>query len=218
LPKQPSSYLTKEKPIPKLRTLLQENYDISLAPCPPLQEKHSGQRNKGSYRLDVDTSIIWQRNPRLLLPSPITRVERRMCAPFPVDSAFVLAFSPHHIPAYLPCVCSDTPVCLGNCKVSTFAKMCKKYCHKGILLRLPGKDLYYQDDQYWVLTPQHYIQVENAEAAMAYASSTTTGVLWAFKDDAVPTFSLPNRLNITPSIWAKRFIESERPESSITFK
>lgn len=94
--------------------------------------------------------------------------------------AFVLAFSPYQ----LPCLATVefVPTKLGREMPKDFARLCKRHCPAGILLRLGAVDLYYQYEQFWVLHQQktfyRFVSVKDAVTFSVKLGCASTGDLY----------------------------------------
>jgi hypothetical protein len=217
----PTIHMDKQ-PLKLLSELLKESYGIALQSYKPLKErdKDTKDRIQTSKGLDPDLSIIQQRHPTLVPPNMILRITRQHQQNTRVNITYVLAFSPHHIPAYISCTPDHAAVQSAKyprISVSQFERKCKLFCPKGILLRLQEMDLYHQYDQYWIIYTDKYVQYTNAQAAITQIPNpkNTKGTLWVLPDDEPPKFYRENRTLITEMDWVKRFVDTQRPLSVI---
>jgi hypothetical protein len=160
-------------------------------------------RLRDAYRIDPSKSqdILKRRNPDVDLTVPRSeRVEERFRVLDVVGQArggreeevmrvwraFVLAFTPRHLPAFPHVACCLDP--LGFCPVDggtfeacDFPRLCKKHCPSGLLLSFDGVGhLYSQYEQYWLLLAnQQCTQFANVVALMdGWSGADLVGRLW----------------------------------------
>ncbi len=157
------------------RSFLSEQWDVSLVANKRIRKRLCDAfRIHGSDALD----IVQRHFPNYNYTIPPSRRVSEQCliVDDPAWLAFVLAFSPRHLPAFPagPCTVDEggfVPTRLeGDFAALDFPKLCKKHCPDGLLLSFGNKcHLYYQYEQFWSFSNDMCTEYASAaEAAQAF--------------------------------------------------